>query len=157
MTKNAICCRYTEISYLCSIRDIMENWTLQMKSSFCQQITWFPFSEFIVMTHLNQTESFLHVRTATFSSFPNPYETLVSSSPPSNPLCTGFLSVSARCVPATCESSAFSHLVTFQSSRPFLGASSSCRCGRSRNTVRTSRTLLRGSGVRSRRVGDPTG
>ena len=33
--------RYTEISYLCSIRDVLESWDIQCKSSLYQQIYWF--------------------------------------------------------------------------------------------------------------------
>ena len=50
--------RYTEISYLCSIRDVLEHWGLQLKSSFRQQLVWFPFSELTVMTHVNPTEKY---------------------------------------------------------------------------------------------------
>ena len=30
-----------EISYLCSIRDVLETWDLQCKSSLYQQIYWY--------------------------------------------------------------------------------------------------------------------
>ena len=50
--------RYTEISYLCSVRDVLEHWAIQLKSSFSQQLVWFPFSELAVMTHLNPTEKY---------------------------------------------------------------------------------------------------
>ncbi len=32
--------RYTEISYLCSIRDVLESWDIQCKSSLYQQLFW---------------------------------------------------------------------------------------------------------------------
>ncbi|XP_040578787.1 L-gulonolactone oxidase [Lepeophtheirus salmonis] len=50
--------KFTEVSYLCSIRDVMEQWSMQFKSSFCQQLTWFPFSELMVMTHLNPSDPY---------------------------------------------------------------------------------------------------
>lgn len=50
--------RFTEISYLCSIRDVLGQWGIQLKSSYCQQLLWFPFSELTVMTHLNPTEKY---------------------------------------------------------------------------------------------------
>ena len=54
--------RFTEISYLCSIRDVLGQWGIQLKSSYCQQLLWFPFSELTVMTHLNPTEKYNMVR-----------------------------------------------------------------------------------------------
>lgn len=48
--------RYTEISYLCSIRDVLESFDAQCKSSLYQQLQWFPFSELIVMTHINPAD-----------------------------------------------------------------------------------------------------
>ena len=50
--------RYSEISYLCSIRDVLEHWNVQIRSSFSQQLLWFPFSELSVMTHINPTEKY---------------------------------------------------------------------------------------------------
>lgn len=50
--------RYSEISYLCSIRDVLDQWSVQLKSSFSQQLLWFPFSELSVMTHVNPTEKY---------------------------------------------------------------------------------------------------
>eukprot|EP00096_Caligus_rogercresseyi_P015735 TRINITY_DN8208_c0_g1_i1.p1 TRINITY_DN8208_c0_g1~~TRINITY_DN8208_c0_g1_i1.p1 ORF type:complete len:469 (+),score=96.01 TRINITY_DN8208_c0_g1_i1:51-1457(+) len=50
--------KFTEVSYLCSIRDVMEQWHMQFKSSFCQQLTWFPCSELMVMTHLNPSDPY---------------------------------------------------------------------------------------------------
>ncbi len=55
--------RYTEISYLCSIRDVLEQWSIQVKASFSQQLLWYPFSELTVMTHLNPTDKYHLVRT----------------------------------------------------------------------------------------------
>ncbi len=48
--------RYTEISYLCSIRDVLESWTNECRSSLYQQIYWFPLTELVVITHINSAD-----------------------------------------------------------------------------------------------------
>jgi len=59
--------RYTEISYLCSIRDVLEQWTLHVRSSFCQQLLWYPFSELTVMTHVNPTDRYQIAKQSMFN------------------------------------------------------------------------------------------
>lgn len=41
----------TEISYLTSVKEVMETWHMVHRSSDHQQLTWFPFSEFAIITH----------------------------------------------------------------------------------------------------------
>ncbi|XP_023332500.1 L-gulonolactone oxidase [Eurytemora carolleeae] len=43
--------RVTEVSYLTSLRDILETWSLVHRTSFSQQLIWYPFSELVILTH----------------------------------------------------------------------------------------------------------
>lgn len=45
--------RVTEISYLTSIRDILETWGVVYRTSQAQQISWYPFTELVILTHTN--------------------------------------------------------------------------------------------------------
>ena len=46
----------TEISYLSSVREVMESWPLVHRSSDHQQITWFPFTELVIITHTSSLD-----------------------------------------------------------------------------------------------------
>jgi len=46
-------CRVTEISYLTSIKDILETWGVIYRTSEAQQISWYPFTELVILTHTN--------------------------------------------------------------------------------------------------------
>ena len=37
--------------FLCSVREVMESWHLLHRTSDHQQLTWFPFTEFAIITH----------------------------------------------------------------------------------------------------------
>jgi len=41
----------TEISYLSSVREVMETWHMVHRTSDHQQLTWFPFTELVIITH----------------------------------------------------------------------------------------------------------
>merc|ERR1719369_1421209 len=43
--------RVTEISYLTSVREVLDTWSLVHRTSSSQQLTWFPFSELAVISH----------------------------------------------------------------------------------------------------------
>ena len=38
-------------SFLCSVREVMESWHLLHRTSDHQQVTWFPFTELVIITH----------------------------------------------------------------------------------------------------------
>jgi len=59
--------RYAEVSYLCSIRDVLDQWSLQVKSSFSQQLVWYPFSELTVVTHVNPTDKYTMAKQPLFN------------------------------------------------------------------------------------------
>ena len=46
----------TEISYLSSVREVMETWHMVHRSSDHQQITWFPFTELVIITHTSSLD-----------------------------------------------------------------------------------------------------
>ena len=43
--------RVNEISYLSSVRELLDTWSLVSRSSRSQEILWFPFTELVVITH----------------------------------------------------------------------------------------------------------
>jgi len=45
--------RVAEISYLTSIRDVLETWGVVYRTSKAQQISWYPFTELVILTHTN--------------------------------------------------------------------------------------------------------
>jgi hypothetical protein len=59
--------RVSEVSYLTSLRDILETWSLVHRTSFSQQLTWYPFSELVILTHT----SLLHSNVAVAQSYLN--------------------------------------------------------------------------------------
>ena len=46
----------TEISYLSSVREVMETWHMVHRSSDHQQVTWFPFTELVIITHTSSID-----------------------------------------------------------------------------------------------------
>ena len=46
----------TEISYLSSVKEVMETWHMVHRSSDHQQITWFPFTELVIITHTSSLD-----------------------------------------------------------------------------------------------------
>ena len=38
-------------SFVCSVREVMESWHLLHRTSDHQQVTWFPFTELVIITH----------------------------------------------------------------------------------------------------------
>jgi len=66
--------RVNEVSYLTSLRDILESWNLVHRTSLSQQLIWYPFSELVILTHtslLNRnlavTQSYINRRFSEFS------------------------------------------------------------------------------------------
>ena len=56
--------RVNEVSYLTSVRELLDTWSLVSRSSSSQQLTWFPFTELVVITHTSELDrwvSFLQV------------------------------------------------------------------------------------------------
>jgi len=43
--------RVCEVSYLTSLRDILESWSLVHRTSLSQHLIWYPFSELVILTH----------------------------------------------------------------------------------------------------------
>jgi len=41
----------SEISYLSSVREVVDTWTMMHRTSDHQQITWFPFTELVIISH----------------------------------------------------------------------------------------------------------
>ena len=48
--------RVNEVSYLTSVRELLDTWSLVSRSSSCQQLTWFPFTELVVITHTSELD-----------------------------------------------------------------------------------------------------
>lgn len=48
--------RVKEISYLSSVRELLDTWSLVSRSSKAQEIHWFPFSELVVITHTQELD-----------------------------------------------------------------------------------------------------
>jgi len=46
----------TEISYLSSVRDVMDTWHMVHRSSDTQQLTWFPFTELVIISHTSSID-----------------------------------------------------------------------------------------------------
>jgi len=66
--------RVNEVSYLTSVRDILESWSLVHRTSLSQHLIWYPFSELVILTHtslLNRnlavTQSYINRRFSDFS------------------------------------------------------------------------------------------
>merc|ERR1712107_442343 len=48
--------RVNEVSYLTSVRELLDTWSLVSRSSSSQQLTWFPFTELVVITHTSELD-----------------------------------------------------------------------------------------------------
>jgi len=48
--------RVNEVSYLTSVRDLLDTWSLVSRSSTAQQIHWFPFTELMIITHTSELD-----------------------------------------------------------------------------------------------------
>jgi len=48
--------RVNEISYLSSVRELLDTWSLVSRSSKSQEIHWFPFTELVVITHTSELD-----------------------------------------------------------------------------------------------------
>ena len=48
----------TEISYLTSVKEVMETWHMVTRSSDHQQLTWFPFTELVIITHTSGIDKY---------------------------------------------------------------------------------------------------
>lgn len=48
--------RVNEISYLSSVRELLDTWSLVSRSSRAQEIHWFPFTELVVITHTSELD-----------------------------------------------------------------------------------------------------
>jgi len=59
--------RVSEVSYLTSLRDILESWSLVHRTSLSQHLIWYPFSELVILTHT----SLLNRNVAVSQSFVN--------------------------------------------------------------------------------------
>ena len=49
--------RCLEVSYIGSIHDILDTWSINSRSSMVQCLFWFPFSELTIMSYMNETVS----------------------------------------------------------------------------------------------------
>ena len=45
------------MSYIGSIHDILDTWSINSRSSLVQCLFWFPFSELTIMSYMNETSS----------------------------------------------------------------------------------------------------
>ena len=54
------CVRVNEVSYLTSVRELLDTWSLVSRSSSCQQLTWFPFTELVVITHTSELDRWVY-------------------------------------------------------------------------------------------------
>jgi len=48
--------RVNEVSYLSSVRELLDTWSLVSRSSSAQQLVWFPFTELVVITHTSELD-----------------------------------------------------------------------------------------------------
>jgi FAD/FMN-containing dehydrogenase len=48
--------RVNEISYLSSVRELMDTWSLVSRSSTSQELIWFPFTELVVISHTSELD-----------------------------------------------------------------------------------------------------
>eukprot|EP00092_Neocalanus_flemingeri_P011477 GFUD01012370.1.p1 GENE.GFUD01012370.1~~GFUD01012370.1.p1 ORF type:complete len:477 (-),score=163.99 GFUD01012370.1:904-2334(-) len=46
----------SEISYLSSVREVVDTWSMVHRTSNHQQITWFPFTELVIITHTSSLD-----------------------------------------------------------------------------------------------------
>jgi len=46
----------SEISYLSSVREVVDTWAMMHRTSNHQQITWFPFTELVIITHTSSLD-----------------------------------------------------------------------------------------------------
>lgn len=48
--------RVNEISYLSSVRELLDTWSMVSRSSRSQEILWFPFTELVVLSHTSEMD-----------------------------------------------------------------------------------------------------
>jgi len=46
----------SEISYLSSVREVLDTWSMMHRTSDHQQITWFPFTELVIISHTSSID-----------------------------------------------------------------------------------------------------
>lgn len=49
----------SEISYLSSVREVVDTWTMMHRTSDHQQITWFPFTELVIISHTSTLDKYI--------------------------------------------------------------------------------------------------
>ena len=47
-----------EISYLANVRDVIESWQMLHRTSDHQQVTWFPFTELVIIKHTSDLDMY---------------------------------------------------------------------------------------------------
>ena len=45
-----------EVAYLANVRDLMESWQMLHRTSDHQQVTWFPFTELVIIKHTSDLD-----------------------------------------------------------------------------------------------------
>ena len=61
--------RCLEVSYIGSIHDILDTWSINSRSSMVQCLFWFPFSELTIMSYMNETVSHRSHIVSTYRNF----------------------------------------------------------------------------------------